>query len=129
MRCATTAWPTWTDSPGIGAGPRGLRVDIDRLVGFCLLIRREVIDAIGLLDEQFGIGCFEDDDYCLRAIQAGYRAVIAGDAFIHHYGGRTFIGSGVDFAGIMRENGERFRAKWRAEWRRGQRCRVSGPSP
>ena len=41
--------------------------DTDRLVGFCLLIRRELIDAIGLLDERFGIGCFEDDDYCLRA--------------------------------------------------------------
>ena len=39
--------------------------------GFCLLIRREVIDAIGLLDEQFGIGCFEDDDYCLRANRGG----------------------------------------------------------
>ena len=71
-------------------------VDVNRLVGFCLLIRREVIEAIGLLDEQFGVGCFEDDDYCLRAIQAGYRAVIAGDAFVHHFGGRTFVGSGVD---------------------------------
>ena len=60
--------------------------------GFCLLIRRAVIEAIGLLDEQFGIGCFEDDDYCLRAIQAGYRAVIAADAFVHHFGGRTFAG-------------------------------------
>ena len=41
-------------------------------MGFCLLIRRTVIDRIGVLDERFGIGCFEDDDYCLRAIQAGY---------------------------------------------------------
>ena len=83
-------------------------------MGFCLLIRREVIDAIGLLDEQFGIGCFEDDDYTLRAIQAGYRAVIAGDAFIHHYGGRTFVGSGVDYGALMQENQQRFLAKWTA---------------
>jgi len=86
--------------------------DTDRLVGFCLLIRRALIDRIGLLDERFGIGCFEDDDYCLRAIQAGFRVVIARDAFIHHFGGRTFIGSGADFAGIMRENEQRFREKW-----------------
>ena len=53
----------------------GVIEDVDRLVGFCLLIRREVIDAIGLLDERFGLGCFEDDDYCLRAMQAGYGGV------------------------------------------------------
>jgi len=71
-----------------------------------------VIDAVGLFDEQFGIGCFEDDDYCLRAIQAGYRAVIAADAFVHHFGGRTFVGSGIDAGALMSENQQRFRAKW-----------------
>ncbi len=65
-----------------------------------------------MLDEQFGVGCFEDDDYCLRAIQAGYRAVIAADSFVHHFGGRTFVGSGVDSGAILRENERRFRAKW-----------------
>ncbi len=40
--------------------------DTHRLIGFCLLIRRAVIDEIGLLDERFGIGCYEDDDYCVR---------------------------------------------------------------
>jgi GT2 family glycosyltransferase/tetratricopeptide (TPR) repeat protein len=89
--------------------------DTHRLIGFCLLIRRAVIDAIGLLDERFGIGCFEDDDYCLRAIRAGWRVVIARDAFVHHYGGRTFLGSGVDYAGILRENERRFWEKWRPE--------------
>src|SRR5262249_9141858 len=64
------------------------------------------------LDEQFGIGCFEDDDYCLRAIAAGYRAVIAADAFVHHYGSRTFLGSGVDAGALMRENSRRFQEKW-----------------
>lgn len=93
------------------AKDRGI-TDIDRLVGFCLLIRREVIDRIGLLDEQFGLGCFEDDDYCLRAIKAGFRAVIAQDAFVHHYGGRTFVGSGVDFSSLMQKNEQLFRAKW-----------------
>jgi Flp pilus assembly protein TadD len=76
------------------------------------MIRREVIDKVGLLDEQFGLGCFEDDDYCLRARRAGFRAVIARDVFVHHYGGRTFVGDGVDFAALMRKNAALFRAKW-----------------
>ena len=95
-----------------GGAHEGVRVDVNRLVGFCLLIRRQVVEAIGLLDEQFGVGCFEDDDYCLRAVKAGYRAVIAGDAFVHHFGGRTFVGSGVDSGALMRENERRYRAKW-----------------
>jgi GT2 family glycosyltransferase/tetratricopeptide (TPR) repeat protein len=86
--------------------------DTDRLVGFCLLIRREVIDRVGVLDERFGIGCFEDDDYCRRTLQAGFRAVIARDAFVHHFGGRTFVGSGTDFAALMRTNEQRYRDKW-----------------
>jgi FkbM family methyltransferase len=88
------------------------RTQTDRLVGFCLLLRRELVEQIGLLDERFGIGCFEDDDYCLRAAQAGYRAVIARDAFVHHFGGRTFMGSGIDFAALMQRNQALFRAKW-----------------
>jgi GT2 family glycosyltransferase/tetratricopeptide (TPR) repeat protein/2-polyprenyl-3-methyl-5-hydroxy-6-metoxy-1,4-benzoquinol methylase len=95
-----------------GKAHDGRLVQTDRLVGFCLLIRRDVIDAIGLLDERFGVGCFEDDDYCLRAIRAGYRAMIGVDAFVHHYGGRTFIGSGVNCQALMAENQRRFYDKW-----------------
>jgi GT2 family glycosyltransferase/2-polyprenyl-3-methyl-5-hydroxy-6-metoxy-1,4-benzoquinol methylase len=95
-----------------GKAQAGLMIDVHRLVGFWLLIRREVIDAIGVFDEQFGVGCFEDDDYCLRALAAGYRAVIAGDAFVHHYGCRTFLGTGVDAGALMRENQRRFLKKW-----------------
>lgn len=87
-------------------------VPIDRLVGFCLLFRREVVDRIGLLDERFGIGNFEDDDFCRRGIAAGFQAVIAVDAFVHHYGSRTFLGSGVDFAGLLEENRRKYEAKW-----------------
>jgi O-antigen biosynthesis protein len=86
--------------------------ETDRLVGFCLLIKRAVIDVVGLLDERFGIGNFEDDDYCLRARRAGFRTVIARDSFVHHIGGTTFATIGVDYAQLLRQNAERFRAKW-----------------
>ncbi len=95
-----------------GKAQNGVSVDVNRLVGFCLLIKREVIDAIGVLDERFGIGCYDDDDFCLRAVAAGFRAVIAGDAFVHHFGSRTFAGSGVDFVALLRQNYARFLEKW-----------------
>ena len=86
--------------------------ETDRLVGFCLLFRREVMDRIGLLDEQFEVGCFEDDDFCRRAQAVGFRSVIANHVFVHHFGSATFRGSGADFAGIMAKNEQRYRSKW-----------------
>src|SRR5262249_12280783 len=87
-------------------------------IGFCLLIRRAVLDQIGLLDERFGIGCFEDDDFCLRAVRAGWKAVVARDAFVHHYGNRTFQGNGIDLASVMAANHKRFLQKWGADFAR-----------
>lgn len=89
--------------------------ETDRLIGFCLLFKREVWNAIGGLDERFGIGCFEDDDFCLRARQARFRAVIAKDSFIHHFGSVTFQASGADLGRILRENRRVYDAKWRTE--------------
>jgi GT2 family glycosyltransferase/tetratricopeptide (TPR) repeat protein len=86
--------------------------DTDRLVGFCLLIRRTLIDKIGVFDERFGIGCFEDDDYCRRAVSSGFRAVIARDAFVHHFGSQTFRSSGIDFEALLRHNQELYVTKW-----------------
>jgi len=87
--------------------------EVDRLVGFCLLVRREVLDTIGLFDERFGIGNFEDDDLCHRAIAAGWRAVIARDAYIHHFGHRSFAGAGVDLRALLERNQRLYNEKWR----------------
>ncbi|MCZ2344469.1 MAG: glycosyltransferase [Bacteroidales bacterium] len=84
----------------------------DRLVGFCLLVRQTVIASIGLLDEEFGLGNFEDDDYVYRAREAGFQAAIARAAFVHHVGGQTFRGTRIDYAALMQTNEARFRAKW-----------------
>lgn len=60
------------------------------LAFFCVAIKRDVIEKVGLLDEAFGIGMFEDDDYCERVKKEGYRLVCADDVFIHHHLGATF---------------------------------------
>lgn len=59
--------------------------DTGNLAFFCVAIRRGVLEGVGLLDEVYGIGFFEDDDYCRRVRQADYRLVIADDVFVHHH--------------------------------------------
>lgn len=61
-----------------------------RLIGFCLLVKREVYQKIGGLDERFSPGNFEDDDYSLRIWQAGYELLLCRDTFIHHFGSASF---------------------------------------
>lgn len=60
--------------------------EADAISGSCMLIRREVMDQIGLLDERF-FAYQEDADYCFRAKQAGWKIYYFGGAQIVHYGG------------------------------------------
>jgi GT2 family glycosyltransferase len=85
---------------------------ISCIVGFCMLVRRTVVKRIGGLDPVFGSGNFEDTDYCLRALLAGWVSWVAHGAFVHHYGHRTFIGAGIDWVASMKRNGKIFAAKW-----------------
>jgi GT2 family glycosyltransferase/glycosyltransferase involved in cell wall biosynthesis len=57
---------------------------------FCVMLSRKVFEQAGLLDEDFGRGFFEDDDYCRRAEQLGLRIVCAEDVFIHHHLSASF---------------------------------------
>ncbi len=91
---------------------QGRSQPVTRLVGFCLLFKRAVLDAIGGLDESFGSGNFEDDDYCLRAKFAGFGSRVASGVFIHHAGSQTFRGAKIDYRQAMLRNWELFRVKW-----------------
>lgn len=64
--------------------------ETERLGFFCVALRRDVLGRIGLLDEAFGLGFYEDDDFCLRARKAGYRLVCREDVFVYHRGSATF---------------------------------------
>ncbi len=58
--------------------------------GFCVLIRRNVIDDIGLFDEAYGRGYGEENDFSMRARKAGWKCAIANHAFVFHHGSRSF---------------------------------------
>jgi len=65
--------------------------------GFCFLVTRSVIDAIGFLDEEsFPRGYGEENDYCVRAAGAGFALAIADDAYVYHAVSRSFGGAGRD---------------------------------
>jgi GT2 family glycosyltransferase/glycosyltransferase involved in cell wall biosynthesis len=60
-------------------------------VGFCLYIRRALVDDIGLFDAQrFGDGYGEENDFCMRALARGWLHVADDATFIHHAGHRSF---------------------------------------
>jgi GT2 family glycosyltransferase/predicted Zn-dependent protease len=94
---------------------------VNRLTGFCLLIRREVLERIGRLDERYGIGFFEDDDLCVRAREAGFRLLVAQDVFVHHFGSRTFQHLGLDTRQRLESNFALFHAQWGPEYSAGYR--------
>jgi GT2 family glycosyltransferase len=87
--------------------PRGYTVDkMARLVGqvserryprvpfingFCYVIKRQVIDAIGLFDEEnFGRGYAEENDYSARAAKAGFSLAIVDDAYVYHARSKSY---------------------------------------
>lgn len=89
--------------------------EFPRVAFLCTLIKKEVIDKIGGLDERFSPGNYEDDDFCLRAQKAGYKAVIAKEVFIHHYGSKSFKADGEQkYAERLRINEQKFVDKWGA---------------
>ncbi len=69
----------------------GQVVDVPTGVGFCMYIRRDALNAVGLFDtENFGKGYGEENDFCCRAFVAGWRNLHALDTFVRHAGGVSF---------------------------------------
>jgi GT2 family glycosyltransferase len=93
----------------------GQALRVERLTGFCLLVRHEVLERVGGFDEGFGLGFFDDDDLCLRAREAGFQLLVALNVYIHHFGNRTFAGLGIDVHLQLEDNFQRFHDKWGPE--------------
>ena len=90
---------------------RGKSALLSTAIGFCLLARRSLFDRIGLLDEQFGMGNFDDDDLSLRVRQAGLKPVRAMAAYVHHEEKASFKQL-PGWKKAFDENRERFERKW-----------------
>jgi GT2 family glycosyltransferase len=76
-------------------GP-ALYPDIPTAVGFCMAISRRAIDTLGLFDQElFGLGYGEENDFSMRARNAGMKNVLCDDVYVGHLGGRSFAPKGL----------------------------------
>lgn len=83
------------------------------LVGFAILVKRKVLDQVGLFDEIYGIGNFEDDDLCMRIRKAGYDCVLCHDSFIYHFGSLGFKQKAEsEYNKLISTNQKHFVDKW-----------------
>ncbi len=91
------------------AGSRG--IPTDSLVFFCVAIRRDLYLRLGGLDEDYGLGFYEDTDFCVRALAQGCRLLIAEDIFVYHQGSATFSGDPQKTKRLLRKNEKIFQQK------------------
>ncbi|HST55748.1 MAG TPA: glycosyltransferase [Solirubrobacteraceae bacterium] len=111
---AVNRLPDWLTVDGLDmvlrrAAPR-VHARLPFLNGFCYAVKRAVIDAIGLLDEErFASGYCEENDYSQRARVAGFELAVVDDVYVQHAKSRSFGASGR--AELARRNYELFLEK------------------
>ena len=85
----------------------------NRLDFFCVGIRRDVYQRFGGLDEQFGVGYYEDTDFSLQVKQAGLQMMLTEDVFIYHQAGKSFSRKGKHYVKkLMHANKKKLKRKY-----------------
>jgi len=92
-----------------------LRQHLDRLdkeVSFLAFyfagFKTKLVKKIGKLDEIFNMGLFDDDDYCFRVLEAGFKIILRKDVYIHHYHRSTWLAHKLEYHKLLEENREIF---------------------
>ena len=110
------------------AEQRGRVFDIGVAAMYCVAARRAVLDRVGPLDEAYGIGMFEDDDFAVRMRAAGFRVCCAEDAYVHHVGQAAFRRlSPEEYDRLWKKNQAYFERKFGVAWQpHAPRAGVAG---
>jgi GT2 family glycosyltransferase len=91
------------------AASRVAAIDLPTAIGFCMLITRACLEAVGKFDvENFPRGYGEENDFCRRAEAIGFRNVLCPNAYVAHEGGQSFSKERIE---LMRIGGDRLLAK------------------
>jgi len=99
---------------------RGRYGEVGMCVGFCMLIKREVLDRIGGLSEEVERIFFEDEDFCMRAQQAGFQCAIAEGSYVFHAEHKT-VKKMPEREALFTRNRLWCEARW------GKRIRIAWP--
>lgn len=88
--------------------------EVDYVTGASVCTRKELWDQLGGFDEDFSPGYFEENDYCFRVRQAGYKVMFQPQAVLIHYEGTTHgTSTASSFKAYQVTNQERFYKKWK----------------
>lgn len=82
------------------------------LIMFAMLIKRKCLNSVGLLDELFTPGNFEDNDYGLRIMENGYKCMLCHNSYVYHFGSKSFGKNPKHYEDIYNINREKFINKW-----------------
>jgi radical SAM superfamily enzyme YgiQ (UPF0313 family)/GT2 family glycosyltransferase len=95
----------------------GCLLDITFVAFFCAVIKQEVINKVGLLDTNYALGMWDDNDYCIAARKFGYDVKLLVDTCITHHGRTTFTllheTENFNITELMAKNKSYLDKKWR----------------
>ena len=94
-----------------------------KLIGFCLLFKKSVLEEVGVLDELFSPGNYEDDDISFRILLAGYKLLLCHNIFVHHFGSTSFRNDISKFNDLLSKNELKFLDKWKIKKENIGTCR------
>ncbi len=83
----------------------------DQLPFFCVAMARKTYRDLGGLDVSFGLGFYEDTDFCCRAARQGVVLQVVEECFVFHQGSASFSRMPASLKKLLHENRKRFRVK------------------
>lgn len=118
LHAGTYIYPETFWGQQIGGGEKNIgqygneNREVQGIVFACAYIKREVLDAIGGLNEAF-FSYFEDTDYCLRTQKAGYKCICCGDVTLIHYQNISTNINKVSFNDMFLKSQKTFKEIWK----------------
>lgn len=86
--------------------------EVDTLMGWCMLFDRSIFIEYGGFDPRFGLGTWEDNDFCTRLYGIGKKLIVARNVILFHHGNVAFKSSNVNMQGLLYKNRQIYLDKW-----------------